>query len=132
MKKISLSLCLVLALALMAGNVFAAPAGSGVFMGTAIRSLENPYHGVWARGAQAFADSVGGISVIQTCEGSSEKQLNDIKALVAKAGKNAVFCIDPRVCRRLLCFLLEQAGQRQGDGLPPLGGPYLLLRHHRR
>jgi ribose transport system substrate-binding protein len=85
---------MALLMALTVGAAFAQKA-SGVFMGTAIRSLENPYHAVWARGAQAFADSVGGFTVIQTCEGSSEKQLNDIKALVAKAGKNAVFCIDP-------------------------------------
>lgn len=85
---------------------------SSVFMGTAIRSLENPYHAVWARGAQAFADSVGGIAVIQTCEGSSEKQLNDIKALVAKAGKNAVFCIDPNESPNVvpIAKALESAG----------------------
>jgi ribose transport system substrate-binding protein len=85
---------------------------TGVFMGTAIRSLENPYHAVWARGAQAFADSVGGIAVIQTCEGSSEKQLNDIKALVAKAGKNAVFSIDPNESPNVIPIAkaLEAAG----------------------
>jgi len=92
------SLILVLAL-LVAASMFTlgaqTKAGDGVFMGTAIRSLENPYHAVWARGATAFAYSVGGISVVQTCEGSSEKQLNDIKALIAKAGKNAVFSVDP-------------------------------------
>ena len=92
----SFALVVVLLVAVSLSTVFAqTKAGEGVFMGTAIRSLENPYHAVWARGATAFAYSVGGISVVQTCEGSSEKQLNDIKALIAKAGKNAVFCIDP-------------------------------------
>jgi ribose transport system substrate-binding protein len=92
----SFALVVVLLLAVSLSTVFAqSKAGEGVFMGTAIRSLENPYHAVWARGATAFAYSVGGISVVQTCEGSSEKQLNDIKALIAKAGKNAVFCVDP-------------------------------------
>ncbi|MBD3306764.1 substrate-binding domain-containing protein [candidate division KSB3 bacterium] len=66
-----------------------------VYLGTAIRSLENPYHAAWAKGGDMFAESVGGEHVIQTCEGSSEKQLNDIKALVAKAGQNVVFCVDP-------------------------------------
>ncbi len=81
-------------------------------MGTAIRSLENPYHAVWARGGQAYADSVGGVHVIQTCEGSSEKQLNDIKALVAKAGKDAVFCIDPNESPNVIPIAkaLEAAG----------------------
>ncbi len=92
MRKSFALMTLLIAVSLSA--VFAQNA-SGVFMGTAIRSLENPYHAVWARGAQAYADSVGGFTVIQTCEGSSEKQLNDIKALIAKAGKNAVFNIDP-------------------------------------
>lgn len=94
MKKIFV-LALAALLALGAQSAFAQKAKGGVFMGTAIRSLENPYHAVWARGAQAFADSAGGIAVVQTCEGSSEKQLNDIKALIAKAGKNSVFCVDP-------------------------------------
>jgi ribose transport system substrate-binding protein len=93
MRKSFALVALLIAVSLPA--VFAQNAGSGVFMGTAIRSLENPYHAVWARGATAFAYSVGGISVVQTCEGSSEKQLNDIKALIAKAGKNVVFCVDP-------------------------------------
>ena len=91
MKRLTLLFCVILALAVV-GSAYAQ---KGVFMGTAIRSLENPYHLVWSRGGQAYADSVGGIHVVQTCEGSSEKQLNDIKALIAKAGKNAVFCIDP-------------------------------------
>lgn len=93
MKRLTVLLCMTAILALaVVGSAFAQ---SGVFMGTAIRSLENPYHLVWSRGGQAYADSVGGIHVVQTCEGSSEKQLNDIKALIAKAGKNAVFNIDP-------------------------------------
>lgn len=68
-----------------------------VYLGTAIRSLSNPYHAVWADGATAFANSLGwkDYNVIQTCEGSSEKQLNDIKALVARSQGNVVFSIDP-------------------------------------
>ncbi len=110
MKK-TLVLVLAVLLALSVTTAFAQKA-SGVFMGTAIRSLENPYHAVWARGAQSFADSVGGIAVIQTCEGSSEKQLNDIKALIAKAGKNAVFSIDPNESPNVIPIAkaLEAAG----------------------
>jgi ribose transport system substrate-binding protein len=119
MKK-TLSLVLAVLMAISAGAAFAAGGQEGaaaggagtVFMGTAIRSLENPYHAVWARGGQAFADSVGGTHVIQTCEGSSEKQLNDIKALVAKAGKDAVFCIDPNESPNIIPIAkaLEAAG----------------------
>jgi len=82
------------------------------FCGTAIRSLENPYHGIWARGGQAASDFLGCVHVLQTCEGSSEKQLNDIKALVAKAGKDAVFCIDPNEAPNVvpIAKALDQAG----------------------
>jgi ribose transport system substrate-binding protein len=68
-----------------------------VYLGTAIRSLANPYHAMWAEGAKAFAHSLGwdDYNVILTCEGSSEKQLNDIKALVARSKGNVVFSIDP-------------------------------------
>ena len=119
MKKRLLFVTLVAIITLVAaGAAFAsgsqdtAASKGGTFMGTAIRSLENPYHAVWARGGQAFADSVGGVHVIQTCEGSSEKQLNDIKALVAKAGSNAVFCIDPNESPNIIPIAkaLEAAG----------------------
>ena len=107
----SFILALSILLAVTVNGAFAQKA-NGVFMGTAIRSLENPYHAVWARGAQSYADSVGGFTVIQTCEGSSEKQLNDIKALIAKAGKNAVFCIDPNESPNVIPIAkaLEAAG----------------------
>ncbi len=111
MKKLSTILTVAVIVCLIAaGSAFGQ--SKGVFMGTAIRSLENPYHAVWARGGQAFADSVGGVHVIQTCEGSSEKQLNDIKALVAKAGKDAVFCIDPNESPNIIPIAraLEAAG----------------------
>jgi len=110
MKKLTLFLCIAALLTVVAaGSAFGQ---SGVFMGTAIRSLENPYHLVWARGGQAFADSVAGVHVVQTCEGSSEKQVNDIKALIAKAGKNAVFCIDPNESPNVIPIAkaLEAAG----------------------
>lgn len=42
-----------------------------------------------------FAEESGLSQVVLTCEGSSEKQLNDIKALVAKTGGNVVFMVDP-------------------------------------
>lgn len=119
MKKSLLFVSLVAILSLVAagaafgaGGKEATGATGATFMGTAIRSLENPYHAVWARGGQAFADSVGGVHVIQTCEGSSEKQLNDIKALVAKSGANAVFCVDPNESPNIIPIAkaLEAAG----------------------
>jgi len=64
---------------------------------TAVKFLESPYHAAWIKGGEMFAESVGlgEYHVAQACQGSSEKQLNDIKALVAKTGGNVVFNIDP-------------------------------------
>jgi len=64
---------------------------------TAVKFLESPYHAAWIKGGEMFAESVGlgEYHVSQACQGSSEKQINDIKALVAKTGGNVVFNIDP-------------------------------------
>lgn len=101
----------VVSLAAMAaaGTAFGQSKASFV---TSIRSLENPYHAKWAKGGKDAADGLGGVHVIQTSEGSSEKQLNDIKALIAKAGKNAVFCIDPNESPNVIPIAraLEAAG----------------------
>ncbi len=98
----------------LAAMVFAGSAfgqGKTSFV-TSIRSLENPYHAKWAKGGKDAADALGAVHVIQTSEGSSEKQLNDIKALIAKAGKNAVFCIDPNESPNVIPIAraLEAAG----------------------
>ncbi|HVO18696.1 MAG TPA: sugar ABC transporter substrate-binding protein [Anaeromyxobacter sp.] len=110
MRLLRSAVCLVAVL--VAGTALGQAKKSTTFFGTAIRSLENPYHGTWARGGQAAADALGGVHVVQTCEGSSEKQLNDIKALVAKAGKDAVFCIDPNEAPNVvpIAKALDQAG----------------------
>jgi ribose transport system substrate-binding protein len=110
MKLLRYAVCLVAVL--VAGTALGQAKKSTTFFGTAIRSLENPYHGTWARGGQAAADALGGVHVVQTCEGSSEKQLNDIKALIAKAGKDAVFCIDPNEAPNVvpIAKALDQAG----------------------
>ncbi len=109
MKMLRSVVCLV---AVLAAGTALGQSKKTVFFGTAIRTLENPYHGTWARGGQAASDAMGGVHVLQTCEGSSEKQLNDIKALVAKAGKDAVFCIDPNEAPNVvpIAKALDQAG----------------------
>jgi ribose transport system substrate-binding protein len=103
---------IVCLLAVLAAGTALGQSKKTTFFGTAIRSLENPYHGTWARGGQAAADALGGVHVVQTCEGSSEKQVNDIKALIAKAGKDAVFCIDPNESPNVIPIAkaLEAAG----------------------
>lgn len=87
----------VLVVALICAATLGVSAQAATYLGTSIRSLQNPYHATWAKGAEAYAVSKGwkDHNVIQTCEGSSEKQLNDIKALVARSQGNVVFSIDP-------------------------------------
>jgi len=97
----------------LVGLLLSAPlVGAETSLGTAIRSLENPYHADWAAGGDMFAESAGKVHVIQTCEGSSEKQLNDIKALVAKTGGDVVFCVDPNESPDVvpIAKALEEAG----------------------
>ena len=115
MKRI-LVLMLVLGIALCFSVAFAGSEESEekglTTLGTSIRSLENPYHANWAKGGDIFAEKVGLPHVVQTCEGSSEKQLNDIKALVAKTGGNLVFNIDPNESPNVvpIAKALEEAG----------------------
>ncbi|MEN3186945.1 MAG: hypothetical protein ABDK94_04100 [Atribacterota bacterium] len=70
---------MVLVVCLLAGSM--AFGEEPVYLGTAIRSLTNPYYAAWAKEAEMFAEWAGlkDYNVILTCEGSSEKQLNDIK-----------------------------------------------------
>lgn len=69
--------------------------GQTVVLGTSIRTLANPYQANYKAGGDIFAGEVGLEHCVLTCEGSSEKQLNDIKALVARTGGNVVFMLDP-------------------------------------
>jgi ribose transport system substrate-binding protein len=62
---------------------------------TSIRSLSNPYHAVWKRGAEAYAKAVGLEHVTLVSEGNSEKGIADIKAMLAKTGGNMVLNSDP-------------------------------------
>src|SRR5262245_60140169 len=75
-----------------------ADAMDNVRLGTSIRSLSNPYHALWKQGGEDFAASVDAANRIQTLlsEGDSAKQLSDMRALIARAGKGSViFNVDP-------------------------------------
>ncbi len=88
---------LVLVLALVLGSISVVSAADEVYLGTSIRSLDNPYHAKWKEGGEMFARTVGLEDYHRTllCEGSSEEQVDDIKSLLATAGKDVVFNIDP-------------------------------------
>ena len=95
--RVALGVCVLLLVAPFAFTEGEQEAGAAeeITLGTAIRSLENPYHKRWAEGGDGFAEGVGLPHEVLTSEGSSEKQFNDIKALVGRTNGNVVFCIDP-------------------------------------
>jgi ribose transport system substrate-binding protein len=62
---------------------------------TSIRSLSNPYHAAWNKGAEAFAKAVGCEHVTLVTEGNSEKGIADIGAMLARTGGNMVLNVDP-------------------------------------
>lgn len=81
-------------------------------LGVGIRTLTNPYQANYKVGADLFAAYAKLPAVILTCEGSSEKQVNDIKSLVARTGGNVVFMIDPNEATDVvpIAMALEEAG----------------------
>ena len=64
-------------------------------LGTSIRSLTNPYHATWNRGARFFAAAAGAEHVTLLTEGNSEKGIADINSMLAKTGGNMVLDVDP-------------------------------------
>ncbi len=63
-----------------------------------IRSTSSEYHMQYVAGAQAFIDTLPpGTAELQilACEANDDKQINDIKALLASKGKNVILFVDP-------------------------------------
>lgn len=116
MKKKILALAVIAALALIGSMIVVHGASNDkpVTLATSIRSLSNPYHADWAKGAGLFAKSLGWdkYNTILLSEGNSEKQINDIRALVARTGGNVVFSIDPNESPDAVAIanILEKAG----------------------
>lgn len=72
-------------------------AADGPQLITSIRSVSNEYHAVWAKGGDAFAESVSlkDKHQVQTTEGDSQKGIASIKSALANSGKDTVINIDP-------------------------------------
>ena len=117
-KKRLISAALVLfVLFATAGLAFAGGAQEGgaaddATLGVAIRTLTNPYQANYKVGAEMYSEATGLEYEVLTCEGSSEKQVNDIKALVARTGGNVVFMVDPNEATDCVAIAktLEEAG----------------------
>jgi ribose transport system substrate-binding protein len=90
-------------------------AGEKLYVGLSIRSLTNPYYVQLMDGANMFIDTLPkGSAELQVLasDGSDEKQINDIKAFLAKAGKNAILYVDPNNAPNaaVVAELCEEAG----------------------
>jgi ribose transport system substrate-binding protein len=92
---------------------YAADEGT-ILLGVGIRDLANPYHAALGEGGKLYAQSIGQEKncVILACEGSSEKQLNDIKALIARSKGEVVFLIDPNEAQDALAIAIECEKQK--------------------
>jgi len=85
-----------------------------VLLSTSIRNLANPYHAALGEGGRLYAQSIGQEEnyVILASEGSSEKQLNDIKALIARSKGEVVFLVDPNESQDSLAIAIECEKQK--------------------
>lgn len=77
-----------------AATTEAPPANEDLVLVQAVRSLSNPYHANWVAGGELFAQSVGIEQVVLSDEGDSQKQLSQIKSLLA-GGKTIILNVDP-------------------------------------
>jgi ribose transport system substrate-binding protein len=102
-------LILALTMVLIMGTFSFGYAQGTILLGVGIRDLANPYHAALGQGGMLYAKSIGQEQncVILACEGSSEKQLNDIKALIARAKGEVVFLIDPNEGQDALAIAIE-------------------------
>ena len=137
-------LALILAAVLLVVGGIAVLVGCGpakpqkVYMGVAIRTLANPYHASVLDGAKMFAASLpAGKAEVQglLCEGSDEKQINDIKAFVAAHGKNTILYLDANQAPDAaeVARICEEAGVywtsvwSMADGVYPTGYKYYVM-----
>jgi len=89
-------------------------AADPILLGVSIRSLANPYHAALGEGGKLYAQFLGQEEncVILASEGSSEKQLNDIKALIARSKGEVVFLVDPNESQDSLAIAIECEKQK--------------------
>lgn len=99
------------------GDDAEAPTASGdkLTVAVSICSMSSEYHMQYVAGAQAFIDSLPeGTAELQVlpCESNDDKQINDIKALIASKGDNMILFVDPNNAPNItsIAELCEEAG----------------------
>lgn len=119
------------------GDDAAAPAASGdkLTVAVSMRSMSSEYHMQYVAGAQAFVDSLPeGTAEVQVlpCDSNDDKQINDIKALIASKGDNMILFVDPNNAPNITAIaeLCEEAGVywvsawNTPDGINPMAYKY--------
>lgn len=112
-----------------------------LLIGVSIRSLDNPYFVSVVDGVNMFADQLREVLgedkvevQVSLCEYSDEQQVNDIKALIAKGGKNTIIYCDPNDApvTASIAEICEEAGVYWGstwcyaDGVYPMDYDYYV------
>ncbi len=137
MKKL---IAVALVMLTVAGFAFAngqSDAGSDepLTVAVSMRSTSSEYHMQYVAGAQAFVDSLpAGTAVVQMlpCEANDDKQINDIKALIASKGDNVILFVDPNNAPNITAIaeVCEEAGVywtsawNTPDGITPMSYDY--------
>lgn len=122
-----------------AAGATADPAGK-LLVGVSIRGLEDQYYVQVKEGAEIFVDKLKAEGVdaelqILECQGQDEKQVNDIKSLIAKGGKNTILYVDPNNApvAAVVADLCEEAGVywssvwSMADGVYPTDYEYYVM-----
>lgn len=97
------------------GNLVGECSPTKLLIGCSVRSFTNPYHYMVAQGSKYFASTLPeGEAEVQVLlsEGSDEKQISDIRALIARGGKNTILYVDPNQIPNcsIIVDLCEEAG----------------------
>lgn len=128
----------LLLVAFVMSSFFVAAAGEKVTIAVSIRSMSSEYHTQYMAGAEAFLKTLPpGTAEIQVlpCESNDDKQINDIKALAASKGKNAILFVDPNNAPNITAIaeVCEDAGiywtsaWNTPDGIYPMLFDYWVM-----
>jgi len=102
-----------------------------------IRSMSSEYHVQYVEGAKSFIETLPeGTAELQVlpCEANDDKQINDIKALVARTGKDTILFVDPNQAPNVTAIaeICEDAGVYWSnawnlpEGITPLDYKYFV------
>lgn len=116
----------------------AANSSKKLTVAVSIRSMSSEYHTQYVAGAQAFVDTLPKDTAevqVLPCESNDDKQINDIKALIASKGKDVILFVDPNNAPNITAIadICEEAGVywtsawNTPDGINPMNYKYWVM-----